>query len=208
MAGDPVTPGRCPRKSARPPDESTERAHRYELDVAEHCAVAHALAHGVVHVGHVVDALVRLGVVEPSRPAGGPRNRWLGLLFRRRAGLWENTGARAVISNRARGSNRHGVVVWRLAEGADPSPFLREPERPAGWSPPGPASGSKGRGEAVDRDVGPASPLPFDPARAAREVEYLEQKGRMRGEAPSGVTEALVAWLRQEAGRQRPAGGP
>ena len=185
-----------------------ERAHRYELDLATHCAVAIALARGPVHVGLVVEELVRRGVIEPERPEGEPRNRWLGLLFRRPAGLWQNTGTRTVVSNRARGSHKHSVVVWRLADGADTAPFLVEPERPAGWCPAPKATSAAPRigvdPESCDarRTTEAATPtppmaaLPFDPKRAAIEVEYLEKKARMRGEEASPVIAALVTWLR------------
>ncbi len=178
-----------------PPDDRAAHAHRYELAVAEHCAVEYALQHGAVHVGHVADALVRLGVILPRRPGGAPKNRWFGLIFRRNPSLWRPTGARAVISNRARGSNRHSVVVWRLAEGADTSTFAAAPERPAWWVPP-----ADRPEEPVPSAPGP-EPLPFDPRKAAAEVVYLEKKGLMRGEGKSPVLAALVTWLRGRAPR-------
>lgn len=182
-------------------DDRVIHAHRYELAVAEHCAVERALQHGAVHVGHVADALVRLGVILPRRPGGAPQNRWFGIIFRRHRALWCPTGERAVISNRARGSNSHSVVVWRLVDGADTAPFLALPERPAWWVPPSdaPAVSDESKGSAsssVAAESAVDEPLPFDPLRAATEVEYLEKKGLMRGEAASPVLAALVTWLR------------
>lgn len=177
--------------------ERMEAAWGYELAMAEHCAVVIARTQGTVHVGLVVEELVRRGVIPPVRPAKGPRNRWLGVLFSRRRDVWERTGGRAVVSNRARGSHRHSVVVWRIVEGADVGPLAAEPQRPSGWSPADqPTTPDRVEREGLAPCSGASQPLPFDAVLAANEVVLLQKKGLLRGERSSPVLEELVKWLR------------
>jgi len=166
------------------------RYKRDRIDFAIYHAIQIARASGSVDSTRLHARLVELGVVAAVREAKGAAElRWYGAVFT--CGLFKQTGEFVSTANPGRGVHRgRHANVWRLRPDADLAPYATEPPRPA---PIDEATSLAATPRNTPQH--PATPLPFEPGAALREITYLDRVATLHGEKPSPNVERLKAWL-------------